>query len=552
MMSAATQCTPFTACRNVLCAIGVALLGVAHAHGQCPAQVPAQGAALRGAAPLFPPTNWWNHDISAAPVDPSSASFIAFINNGGTRRLHPDFGGEAAPGSAAIYGMPYAVVGDGQPKVPVTFNYSDESDGVDASGAGVPFYPLPAQAAVEPHWVEGGAPANADQRGQSDRHLIVVDCVRAHLYELYNVWHDAASGRWYAGSGAFFDMTKDDRRPDGWTSADAAGLAILPGLVRFEEAWDPAVAEIGHAFRLTVRATNGYVYPASHRAGSTPGALPMGARLRLKLSVAGADPALRSADPNVRKIFRAMQKHGLIVADNGSDLYVTGTFDVRWNNDVLNPAFALLTASDFDVVALGWKPANVANAVATLEVAPASVAGGTGAVGTVTLAAPAPAGGAEVALASAAAAVAVPSSVIVAPTASAGTFPITTAPVAATTATTLSATYGGITRTATLVVTPAAPALAAWTVEPATVRAGVTAVALVTLSAPAPAGGTTVTLASSDPAVAGVPATVVVREARTTVPVRVTTRPTRRAVPVTLTAALAGIVRTAAIAVTVR
>ncbi len=172
-------------------------------------------------------------------------------------------------------------------------------------------------------------------------------------------------------------MTKDDRRPDGWTSADAAGLAILPGLVRYDEAWNPAVAEIGHAFRVTVRATNGYVYPASHRAGSTPGALPMGARLRLKPSVAGEDPALRSADPNIRKIFRAMQKHGLIVADNGSDLYVTGTFDVRWNNDVLNPAFALLTASDFDVVALGWKPADASNAVAGLAVAPASVAGGT-------------------------------------------------------------------------------------------------------------------------------------------------------------------------------
>jgi hypothetical protein len=116
------------------------------------------------------------------------------------------------------------------------------------------------------------------------------------------------------------------------------------------------VTDIGHAFRVTVRATNGYVWPASHRAGSTAGALPMGARLRLKATVAGSDPALRTSDPNIRKIFRAMQKYGLIVADNGSDMYISGTFDTRWNNDILNPAFALLRASDFDVVQLGWNP----------------------------------------------------------------------------------------------------------------------------------------------------------------------------------------------------
>jgi hypothetical protein len=187
-----------------------------------------------------------------------------------------------------------------------------------------------------------------------DRHLLIVDCTNRHLYELFNVWFDGT--RWRAGSGAFFDMNTNNRRPETWTSADAAGLAVFPGLVRYDEAWNPAVTDIGHAFRVTVRATNGYVYPASHRAGSTAGALPMGGRLRLRTLVNGADPALRTADPNVRKIFRAMQKHGLIVADNGSDMYVTGTFDTRWNNDVLNPAFALLRAGDFEVVQLGWKP----------------------------------------------------------------------------------------------------------------------------------------------------------------------------------------------------
>jgi hypothetical protein len=142
------------------------------------------------------------------------------------------------------------------------------------------------------------------------------------------------------------------RRPEGWTSADAAGLAILPGLVRYEEA--ASGREIRHAFRVTVRATNGYVWPASHRAGSSSGALPMGARLRLKSSKNIANhPAY------IQRIFRAMQTYGLIVADNGSDMYISGTFDTRWNNDVLNPAFAALTASDFEVIQLGWRPSGV-------------------------------------------------------------------------------------------------------------------------------------------------------------------------------------------------
>lgn len=364
------------------------------AQAQCPpaTALPAQGAPLAG--PLFPADHWWNADISAAPVDRNSKDYIAFI--GTSRRLHPDFGGEEAPGSVGIYGMPYAVVGAETPKVTVAFHYADESD-----GNGAAFYPIPAAAGSQPHWIEGGAPGRVDQRNGNDRHLLIVDCAKGHLYELYNVWLDVAAHRWHAGSGAFFDLARSDRRPDGWTSADAAGLAILPGLVRYDEAWSPAVAEIGHAFRVTVRATNGYVYPASHRAGSTPGALPMGARLRLRTHVNGLDPALRSADPNVRKIFRAMQKHGLIVADNGSDMYVTGTFDTRWNNDILNPAFALLTAGDFEVIELGWKPTAAPAAVlAGMALLPSRVAGGASTIVLVTLTAPAPAGGLTIALAS--------------------------------------------------------------------------------------------------------------------------------------------------------
>jgi hypothetical protein len=334
---------------------GAALCGaiLPAALAQCPPEVPVQGAPPP--LPVFPADNWWNQDISAAPLDPNSASFIDFI--GGTRTLHPDFGGEAKPGSVAIYGFPYAIVDGSQPRQKVKFLYWDESDGVDHdTGKSLPFYPLPAEAITEPHWVEGGAPANVDQRKKNDRHLLVIDCTNKHLYELYNVYYHPTKNKWLGGSGAFFDLTRNDRRTEGWTSADAAGLAIFPGLVRYDEAWNDDVPEITHAFRFTVRATNGHVYPASHTAGNTAGALPMGARLRLKTSVNGQDPVLRTNDPHVRKIFRAMQRYGLIVADNGSDMYISGTFDVRWNNDILNPAFDTLRASDFEVVKLGWKP----------------------------------------------------------------------------------------------------------------------------------------------------------------------------------------------------
>ncbi|HKO58923.1 MAG TPA: hypothetical protein VJ276_23860, partial [Thermoanaerobaculia bacterium] len=151
------------------------------------------------------------------------------------------------------------------------------------------------------------------------------------------------------GSGAVFPLDSNTRRPDGWTSADAAGLAILPGLVRYEEVYGPD--PIRHAFRVTVRSTNGYVFPASHDAGGTTGALPMGARLRLK-----ASKDIASYPEPLRKIFQAMKTYGLIVADNGTDMYVTGTHDTRWDNDLLNPAFAAIKASDFEVVQLGWQP----------------------------------------------------------------------------------------------------------------------------------------------------------------------------------------------------
>ncbi len=305
------------------------------------------GGPLPGPFPLFPRSNWWNLDISAAPLDPASAAFITFI--GGATPLHPDFGGDVSPGSVQTYGFPYVVVSGAQAKKAVSFATADESDGVDHSNEqSFPFYPVPDEAITQNHWIEGGDPGNVDLRGSEDRHLLIVDTDNRYLYELYNVFYDATPpGQWLAGSGAFFDMSKNHRRPETWTSADAAGLAILPGLVRYEEVF--GTAEIGHAFRVTVLPTNGYVYPASHVAGSTAGAVPMGARLRLK---AGKD--ISSFTPEVQRIFRAMKKYGLIVADNGTNMYVSGTYDTRWDNDVLNPAFGALTANDFEVVQRGF------------------------------------------------------------------------------------------------------------------------------------------------------------------------------------------------------
>jgi hypothetical protein len=514
----------------------------------CPTMaLPAQGAAVRGPAPLFPTDNWWNLDVRQAPVDANSAAYISFINNGGTRKLHPDFGGEESSGSVGIYGFPYAVVDSSQVKSTVTFQYASESDGV-----GQAYYPIPTQSITQPHWVEGGAPANVDQRNSSDRHLLMVDCSSNRLYELYNVWYDGATGTWRAGSGAAFDVNSNARRPDGWTSADAAGLAIFPGLVRFDEVNNSAVSEIGHAFRVTVRATNGYVWPASHRAGSTAGALPMGARLRLKASVNGADPALRSADPQMQKIFRAMQRHGLVVADNGSDLYVSGTFDTRWNNDVLNPAFALLAASDFEVIQLGWNPVGAPPALTGLTIQPTSVTGGSGATGGVALSAPAPAGGVVVALSSNQGAVQVPVSVSVTAGASTASFAIATSAVSASTVASVTASYAGASKSSTLTLQAAAvPALAQLSLQPGVVG-GNSASGSVTLSAPAPSAGLVVKLGSSNTQVAKVPASVTVPAGASSVGFAVTTASVKRARTVTITASAGTVTKSASLLVTAR
>jgi len=514
------------------------------------------GGALPAPLPLFPADNWWNLDISAWPVDPNSAGYISFINNGGTRHLHPDFGGNApTPGDPyACYGMPYVVVSgvSSADLVPVEFAYSDESDGVDhATDTSFPFYPIPVQAITQPYWIEGCDPGNVDLRSSQDRHLLIVDYERNHLYELYNVYFNPTQGRWYGGSGAFFDMNTNDRRPAGWTSADAAGLAILPGLVRYDEVYDDAaVPEIEHAFRVTVRATKGHVYPASHTAGSTTGALPMGARLRLKASV---DVAQRTSDPHMRKILRAMQKYGLLVADNGSDMYITGTHDTRWDNDILNPAFSALTAGDFEVTQLGYNPPvgppppPPQAQLSSVTASPSVVNGGQNSTGTVILTAPAPTGGATIALASDKASATVPANVIVNAGASTATFPIATTPVAASVTATFSASYAGITKTTAVTIKP--PALSSLALSPSTVNAGSSSTGTVTLNGPAPVGGMAVALSSSKPTVAGVPASVTVPSGSSSATFIVTTSPGSATTSVTVSATAGGVTKSAILSV---
>jgi len=339
-------------------------LAVLLAAACTPLLAASQGGPIPVPLPLFPQNNWWNVDVSAAPVDSNSSTYIDFI--GVNQQAHPDFGGN--DGEGGVYGFPFLQVDGAQTKLQVVF---DPDDGwpQESDGDGVPFYPVPSEAITTMGWVEGGQAGNVHLRADSDRPILMVSTTNNHLYELYNVWYNGTN--WEALSGAFFNMGTNNRRTEGWTSADASGMAILPGLVRYDEVFGPD--EIRHALRVTLDFTNGHVFPASHTAGSTANALPMGARLRMK-----ASKDLSGYEPEIQKIFRAFKKYGLIVADNGSDLYVSGAYDTRWDNDVLNPAFHGLTASDFEVIQLGWKPAN--NYVLTL---PQTV--GTGEATTATL-----------------------------------------------------------------------------------------------------------------------------------------------------------------------
>jgi hypothetical protein len=277
-------------------------------------------AAMALDCALFPADSIWNTRVDSLPVAPRSAEYITTI--GSDAHLHPDFGSGEWDG--APIGIPYVAVDGSQPRVPVSFAYADESD----PGP----YPIPPDAPIE-----GGA----DSPG--DRHVLVVDDENCVLYELFDA-HANTDGSWYAGSGAVFDLRDHALRPEGWTSADAAGLPILPGLVRYDEV---ASGEIAHAIRFTAPQTRrAYVWPARHFASSHTEDYypPMGQRFRLKANV-----DISGFSPRIQVILRAMQHYGIILADNGSAWFISGVPDDRWDNDELRQ-LRELQGADFEAV----------------------------------------------------------------------------------------------------------------------------------------------------------------------------------------------------------
>jgi len=298
----------------------------------CSGFTPGVQGSLNGFVP-FPANNLWNQNISNAPVDPNSAALINFI--GPSTPVHPDFGSGEYNGSNI--GIPYVVVAAGQNFVNVDFTaYGDESDPGPM--------PIPANAPVE------GDP----NPGNGDRHALILDSANCWLYELYQAVPNG-DGTWSAGSTAVWDLQNYNQRPLTWTSADAAGLPIFPGLARYDEV---ASGAINHALRFTLQNSRAaYVLPATHWAAtsSNANAAPMGMRLRLKSTF-----DISSYSPTNQVILKALQQYGLIMADNGSSMYITGDNDSRWINDDLHN-LGNVTAADFDVILMNpiYTQANV-------------------------------------------------------------------------------------------------------------------------------------------------------------------------------------------------
>jgi hypothetical protein len=280
------------------------------------AMVPTAGSAAIfgahvGACPVLPSTNVWNRRVDTLPVRRDSSRMVTAI--GLSASLHPDFS------AAGRYGIPYNIVGATTPRSAVRFLYDDQSDHFP--------YPIPTSPKIE---------------GGSDRHILMIDTAACRLYELYDAVR--TGGVWTAGSGATWNLRSNALRPATWTSADAAGLPILPGLVRYDEV---AVGVILHALRFTAPSTcRGYIYPARHQAGSGSCSVKpaMGLRVRLKASVNVA-----AFGTQARVVLIALKRYGMILADNGSPWYVTGAPDGRWNDDVLH-GLGRIKGSDLEVV----------------------------------------------------------------------------------------------------------------------------------------------------------------------------------------------------------
>jgi hypothetical protein len=290
----------------------------------CPTANPISSGAPStnlGGCAVFPANNVWNAAVNTLPLDSRSSAYVSSIGAG--TGLHADFGAGLYQGSPI--GIPFVVVAASQPGVNVSFDYDAESDHLP--------YPVPRDAPIE-----GGVNASGD------RHVLIVQQGSCRLYELFSAYPNA-DGSWKAGSGAVWELASNALRPDTWTSADAAGLPILPGLVRYDEV---LAGRIAHAIRFTApRTRNAYVWPARHAASSSsdPNLPAMGQRFRLRASF---DTTSFSHDTRV--ILDAMKTYGVILADNGSSWYISGAPDERWNNDALNREFGRVKGSDFEAV----------------------------------------------------------------------------------------------------------------------------------------------------------------------------------------------------------
>jgi hypothetical protein len=302
-------------------ALAAACLATAIAVALAVAPAGAKRLPKAPSCPVFPRSNAFNQRVDKLPVAANSATLTQSIGLGAA--AHPDFGSGTYDGGPI--GIPYAVVGHATPRIGVAFDYADESD----RGP----YPIPPNAPVE-----GGAGADGD------RHVLVVDRDRCRLYELYDAHMLERGAGWKAGSGAIFNLRSNHLRPAGWTSADAAGLPILPGLARYAEV---AGGVIDHALRFTApRTRKAYVYPARHFASGSddPALPPMGLRVRLKRTT-----DLSGLGRQARIVARALQRYGALLADNGSPWYFSGAPDRRWDNDDLH-TLGRLHGSDFEVV----------------------------------------------------------------------------------------------------------------------------------------------------------------------------------------------------------
>jgi hypothetical protein len=318
----------------------------------CSVMQPGQEASLGGFVP-FPADSLWNKDISSASVDPNSAALINFI--GPSIGLHADFGSGLYAGS--IIGIPYQVVDSAQG--PVTINFTEFGDESDPGPMPIPL----------------DAPIEGDPNPSGDQHVLVLDSANCWLYELYNA--QPSGSAWNAGSAAVWDLTADEQRPYTWTSADAAGLPIFPGLARYDEV---AAGAIDHALRFTLQSSRAaFTPPASHWAAtsSNASAAPMGMRLRLKASF-----DISSFSPANQVLLTAMKKYGLIMADNGSSMYISGAPNDNWSNDDLHN-LGSVTASDFEVVQMNPiytsanPPTGSAPAITSFTASAQSVSAGT-------------------------------------------------------------------------------------------------------------------------------------------------------------------------------